>query len=195
MARYTDIKTIEEMDALVSLQIGKALYAIDSTRPIFQEYKDLPSVGTEFTLLEAGNITTSGVGEYGSEIYLDEVSGLYYEDTVMKQQQTFTITAAYDSPSTYLQKFKLKRNSNDFWYTYFNSADIGVNSISNITDTSIPVDGGGEWEERRSLTITVNYLTKETVEGIDTVDKVEFGWEVAGEGDGVPIDGEGEAGL
>ena len=170
------------MDDLVSLQIAKALYNLENDRPIFKEYKDLPAVGTKYCLVEAGEVIPEGISEYGKEIYYNAIEENYKEDVVMSQSQTFTITAASNKPSIFLQKLTLKRHTEDFWYTFFSNEGIGVNTLGNIRDTSVPTDGG-DWEARRSITLTVNFLTKETTV-VNTIEAIDFAWGVVGGSDG-----------
>lgn len=169
-SKYTDVYTVDEAATAVVLQIGKALYSLDSDRATYTEYSDLPEGTDAFAVIEAGDIQSKGLSNFDTEIYYDEDEEVYKEVVVMYQSQRFLITAAYSNPSNFLQTFKLKRNSTNFIYDYFGSANIGLESVSAITDVSVPTESG-DWEIRKQLVLTVNYMTKEEEE-IDTIDAI-----------------------
>jgi len=69
-----------------------------------------------------------------------------------------------------------------------------VISISDPTDTSVPTDNGGDWEDRRSVTLVVNYVAKKS-KIVNTLDSISYGFAVGGDPTRDDIEGEGVAGL
>lgn len=170
MPRYSNILEAKLMRTKVIDQIGQALFYLDPTRLVRRSYKDLPAVGTPFVLIETQPTSKDGIGAYGREIYLSDVDE-YTEDTVISQTATFRITAASSSPYDFLNDFVISRETEDWWRIFFSDQGIGINSISAITDTSVPVDGGGDWEERMSFSLTVNYLSKKS-KVVNTIESI-----------------------
>ena len=161
MPRYDNVLKTKEAKDRVILQIGKAMFNLENDRPIFKTYADLPAVGTKYLVIESGGTETNTMSPYGVEVYYNSLDDNYLEDVVVSNAQSFTITAASDDPELILKRFVNKRHSTNFWFEFFNQADIGITSISAVSDVSVPTEGG-DWEERYAITLEVNYLSKET---------------------------------
>ena len=170
MPRFDNVLETKAAKDRVLLQIGKAFYNLDSDRKIFKTYADLPAVGTKYLVVESGTTSTNSLSPYGTEIYYNVIDDNFLEDVVVSNQQTFTITAASDDPELILKQFVNKRHSTNFWFEFFSQFDIGITRISDVTDVSVPVEGG-DWEERYAITLEVNYLSKET-EIITTIETI-----------------------
>lgn len=158
-SKFSDILTLEEVRDKVILQVGKALYNIDPTRSVLQNYKDLPSVGTHYVLVEGKTTTPIGIGS-DKGFYYKEDDDTYIMDTITSHSWNIDITAAYNDPELFLLKFATYIRDDDYWFDFFNKEEVGIQTVSPVVDSSIPVDGGGEWEVRYKCTITVNYRAR-----------------------------------
>jgi len=192
MPRYTDVLELQDKRDQVMLQIGKALFTLDNSRKIFRNYKDLPKVGVKFALVESITTSLQGVSPMGEEIYYNAIDDNYIQDTIFSYNHSFRITAASEDPESYLNELATHRHLEDFWFEFFSKADIGVISISDPTDTSVPTDNGGDWEERRSVTLIVNYVAKKS-KIVNTLDSISYGFAVGGDPTRDDVEGEGVA--
>ena len=181
MPRFDNVLETKAAKDRVLLQIGKAMFNLQSDRPIFKTYADLPAVGTKYLVIESGTTSTNSLSPYGTEVYYNAIDDNFLEDVVVSNQQAFTITAASDDPELILKQFVNKRHSTNFWFEFFSQFDIGITRISDVSDVSVPVEGG-DWEERYAITLEVNYLSKET-EIMTTVETITGTVTTTGDGD------------
>ena len=159
MPRYDNILPVKESKEVVLKSLGNALLSLESDRKIVTNYKSLPKLGVKYALVESGTSTQYGIENYGEEIWYDEETETYTEDLVVWQKQEFTITAAHSDPETYLKLFKIRRGGSEWFYDHFGKNNVGIISIGNVYDSSIPVSGG-DYEVRFSFVLTLNYLSK-----------------------------------
>lgn len=192
MPQFDNVLEIREARDKTLLQIGMSLFNIEPDRPVFEHYRDLPAVGSKYVLLEAGTTSKNGIDVFGTEVYYNLADNNYIEDTVIWQNQAFRITAASDDPEGFLLTFKARRQVESWVYEFFGKENVGVISIGDITDTSVPVDNGG-YEVRYSCTLVVNYLSKTTVIGLETLAAISGSVAIAGTGDTPTIESDLEA--
>jgi hypothetical protein len=159
-SQYADVLEIKEARDHVLTQVARALKGIDSTRMRVANYKDLPALGVPYVLVESGTSSLIGISSEESSYYV-EIDDEYITDTITGHILNIDITAAHNDPEVFLLKFATYLRSNEWWYTYFNSANVGVQGVSDITDGSLPTEGG-DWEIRFKLTLTVNYKARQS---------------------------------